>query len=126
MVIAGQGTVGLEILEQAPEVDDILVAIGGGGLISGIALTIKALRPSVCMIGIEPTGSPALYESVKAGHVVELTEITTCVPTMACAKTEPINLEIVRALWMKSSSSPTRTCGRPRAGCGSRWASPPT
>lgn len=96
VVIAGQGTVGLEILDQVPEVDDILVAIGGGGLISGIALTIKALRPSVRMIGIEPTGSPTLYESVKAGRVVELTEITTCVPTLACAKTEPINLEIVR------------------------------
>ncbi len=95
LVIVGQGTVGLEILDQAPEVDDILVAIGGGGLISGIALTIKALRPSVRMIGIEPIGSPTLYESVKAGRVVELPEITTCVPTMACAKTEPINLEIV-------------------------------
>ncbi len=95
-VIAGQGTVALEILEQAPEVDDLLVAIGGGGLISGIALTVKALRPSVCVIGIEPTGSPTLYESVKAGRVVELPEITTAVPTMACVKTEPINLEIVQ------------------------------
>ena len=96
LVIAGQGTVGLEILDQTPEVDDILVAIGGGGLISGIALTIKALRPTVRVIGIEPTGSPTLYESVRAGRVVELKEITTIVPTMACAKTEPINLEIVQ------------------------------
>ena len=96
VVIAGQGTVALEILDQVPEVDDILVAIGGGGLISGIALTAKALRPSIRIIGIEPTGSPTLYESVKAGRVVELPEITTCVPTMACAKTEPMNLEIVQ------------------------------
>ena len=96
LVIAGQGTAALEILEQAPEVDDILVAIGGGGLISGIALTIKVLRPSVRVIGIEPTGSPTLHESVKAGRVVELKEITTIVPTMACAKTEAINLEIVQ------------------------------
>src|SRR5574337_160396 len=96
VVIAGQGTVALEILEQAAEVEEILVAIGGGGLISGIALAIKALRPTVRVIGIEPTGSPTLYESVRAGRVVELPEITTCVPTMACAKTEPINLEIVR------------------------------
>lgn len=96
LVIAGQGTVALEILEQAPELDDILVAIGGGGLISGIALTAKALRPSVRVIGIEPTGSPTLYDSVKAGRVVELKKITTCVPTMACAKTEPINFEIVQ------------------------------
>ena len=96
LVIAGQGTVALEILEQAPEVDDILVAIGGGGLISGIALTVKALRPSVRIIGIEPIGSQTLSESVRAGHVVELPEITTCVPPLACAKTEPINLEIVQ------------------------------
>lgn len=96
VVIAGQGTVALEILEQAPEVDDLLVAIGGGGLISGIALTAKALRPSVRVIGIEPTGSPTLHESVKAGRVVELKAITTSVPTMACVKTEPINLEIVQ------------------------------
>lgn len=95
VVIAGQGTTALEILEQAPDVEEILVAIGGGGLISGISLAAKALRPSIRIIGIEPTGSPTLYESVKAGRVVELPEITTVVPTMACAKTEPINLEIV-------------------------------
>lgn len=96
VVIAGQGTTALEILEQEPEVDDLLVAIGGGGLIGGISLTAKGLRPSVRVIGIEPTGSPTLYESVKAGRVVELKEITTSVPTMACLKTEPINLEIVQ------------------------------
>lgn len=96
VVIAGQGTTALEILEQAPDVDEILVAIGGGGLIGGISLAIKALRPSVRVIGIEPVGSPTLYESVKAGRVVELREITTIVPTMACLKTEPINLELVR------------------------------
>ena len=96
LVIAGQGTVALEILEQAPEVDDILVAIGGGGLISGIALTVKALRPSVRIIGVEPIGSQTLLASVQAGRVVELPAITTCVPTLACAKTEPINLELVQ------------------------------
>ncbi len=96
LVIAGQGTTALEILEQAPEVDEILVAIGGGGLISGISLAAKALRPSIRIIGVEPIGSPTLYDCLKAGRVVELQRITTCVPTMACAKTEPINFEIVR------------------------------
>ena len=95
-VIAGQGTVALELLQQAPEVDDLLVAIGGGGLISGISLTAKTLRPSIRIIGVEPTGAPTLYESVKAGHVVELPAITTSVPTLAALKTEPINLEIVQ------------------------------
>lgn len=95
-VIAGQGTLALEILQQDPEVDDLLVAIGGGGLISGVSLTAKVLRPSVRVIGVEPTGAPTLYESLKAGRVVELPEITTAVPTLAALKTEPINLEIAQ------------------------------
>ena len=95
-VIAGQGTTALELLEQEPEVDDLLVAIGGGGLISGLALTVKARRPSVRIIGVEPTGAPTLFESVKAGRIVELPAITTCVPTLAAMKTEPINLAIVQ------------------------------
>lgn len=98
VVIAGQGTTALEILEQEPEVDDLLVAIGGGGLISGIAVGIKALRPTARIIGIEPTGAPTLHESVKAGRVVELPAITTRVATLAAMKTEAINLEIVRKL----------------------------
>jgi threonine dehydratase len=96
VVIAGQGTTALEILDQDPEVDDFLVAIGGGGLISGVALTAKALRPGTRIIGIEPVGAPTLFESVKAGRVIELSGITTCVPTLAALKTEPINLEIVQ------------------------------
>jgi len=96
LVIAGQGTIALEILEQAPEVEEILVAIGGGGLISGIGLAAKALSRAIRIVGIEPTGSPTLYESIRAGRVVELQAITTSVSTMACARTEPINFEIVR------------------------------
>ena len=96
VVIAGQGTTALEMLTQVPDVDDVLVAIGGGGLISGVALTVKALRPAARIIGIEPTGAPTLYESVKAGRVVELSGITTSVPTLAARKTEQINFEIVR------------------------------
>ncbi len=95
-VIAGQGTTALEILEQAPEVDDLLVAIGGGGLIAGVSLTARTLRPSIRVIGVEPTGAPTLTESVKAGRVVELREITTCVPTLAALKTEQVNLDIVQ------------------------------
>ncbi|MGE5851103.1 MAG: threonine ammonia-lyase [Candidatus Methylomirabilota bacterium] len=96
VVIAGQGTLGLEILDQTADVDELLVAIGGGGLISGISLTVKALRPSIRVVGVEPTGAPTLYESVRAGRVVELPGITTRVPTLSALKTEPINLEIVQ------------------------------
>jgi threonine dehydratase len=95
-VMAGQGTIALEILADAPDVDTLLIAIGGGGLISGIAVATKALRPEVRIIGVEPEGAPTLYESVKAGHVVELAAITTAVPTMAARRTEPVNLEIVQ------------------------------
>ncbi|HSA82494.1 MAG TPA: threonine/serine dehydratase [Geminicoccaceae bacterium] len=95
-VMAGQGTVALEILEDDPDIDTLLIAIGGGGLISGIAVAVKALKPGVRIIGVEPTGAPTLYESVRAGRVVELAAITTVVPTMAARKTEEVNLDLVQ------------------------------
>ena len=95
-VVAGQGTIGLEILDQLPDVETLLVAIGGGGLIAGIATAIKARKPSVRIIGIEPTGSPTLRASMTAGHVVRLPEVTTRVATMACGKTEDPVFAIVR------------------------------
>ena len=94
-VIAGQGTLGLEILEQAPELDTVLVAIGGGGLISGIALAVKAVRPKVKLIGIEPTGAPTLYESRKARKLVELARIDTAAGTLAPRMSAALNLEII-------------------------------
>ena len=60
--IAGQGTVGIEILEDLPEVQTVIVPIGGGGLISGIATAVKEIRPSICVIGVEPEGAPTLFE----------------------------------------------------------------
>jgi threonine dehydratase len=96
LVVAGQGTVALEILEQAPPFDTLLVAIGGGGLIAGIATAMKALKPEVRIIGIEPEGSPTLKASLDAGRVVRLEEVTTSVPTMACRQTDPRIFEIVR------------------------------
>lgn len=95
-VMAGQGTVALEILEQDRAIDTLLVAIGGGGLIAGIAVAAKALKPALRIIGVEPEGAPTLYESVRAGKVVELARITTIVPTMAARRTEPVNLELVQ------------------------------
>ncbi len=94
-VIAGQGTLGLELLEQAPDLDTVLVAIGGGGLISGVALALRALKPAIKVIGIEPTGAPTLYESVRAKRLVELKRIDTVAGTLAPRQTAVINLEIV-------------------------------
>ncbi len=95
LVIAGQGTLGLEILDDLPDIDAILIAIGGGGLISGMSTAIRARRPGVRIIGVEPTGSPTLKACLDAGRLVELPEVTSKVPTMTCRKTEAINFEIV-------------------------------
>lgn len=66
-VIAGQGTVGLEILEDVPDVDVVIVACGGGGLLSGVAAAVKALKPKVRVIGVEPEGSAVMSLSLQAG-----------------------------------------------------------
>ncbi|MFD6533018.1 threonine ammonia-lyase [Streptomyces sp. NPDC060184] len=71
-IIAGQGTVGLEILEQCPEVRTIVVGIGGGGLAAGIAVAVKALRPDVKIIGVQAAGAAAYPPSLDAGHPVAL------------------------------------------------------
>jgi threonine dehydratase len=71
-VIAGQGTCGLEILEEWPEVETILVPVGGGGLIAGIAAAVNALKPSVRVIGAEPAGAPKLARALQAGKPVKL------------------------------------------------------
>jgi len=95
-VVAGQGTVGLDILDDLPDLDAVLVAIGGGGLIAGVATAIKALRPSVRVIGIEPEGAPTLHASLAAGHVVTLPEITTSVATIAARRTDECILAIAQ------------------------------
>lgn len=95
-VMAGQGTVGLEILEQCAAVDTVLVSIGGGGLISGVATALKGSKPGVRVIGIEPSGAPTLKRSVEADRLVELEAITTDANSLAPRRSEQINLDIVR------------------------------
>ena len=95
-VVAGQGTLGIEILDELGDVETLIVAIGGGGLIAGIATAVKARQPSVRIIGVEPVGSPTLHRSLAAGRVVRLPEVTTRVATMACGMTEEPIFEIVR------------------------------
>ncbi len=96
LVVAGQGTLGLEILDDLPDIDAILIAIGGGGLIAGVATALRARRPGIKIIGIEPEGSPTLKACLEAGELVTLPRVTTKVPTMACARTDPRILELVR------------------------------
>lgn len=96
LVVAGQGTLGLEILEEVPEFDTILVAIGGGGLAAGLAAAIHARRPEVRVIGVEPEGSPTLRASLDAGRPVRLPAITSRVATMSCPETTPEVFAMVR------------------------------
>lgn len=96
LVVAGQGTVGLEILDDLPDCDTVLIAIGGGGLITGVATAMKAKNPNVRIIGIEPTGSPTMKASLDAGHVVSLDAVTTKVATMACRRTDDVLFAQVR------------------------------
>ena len=77
MVIAGQGTVGLEMLEDFPEVDTVIIPTSGGGLIGGIALAIKLQKPSVKIIAASMKRGPSMYESLKAGRPIDVTEEET-------------------------------------------------
>lgn len=76
-VIAGQGTVGLELIRQASEMDVVFVPVGGGGLIAGIATVLKRLRPEVKIVGVEPADADALYQSLAAGKRVQLSTVGT-------------------------------------------------
>jgi threonine dehydratase len=94
-VIAGQASVGLEILDQDPATDVVVVAIGGGGLASGVTLAIKAVKPACRVIGVEPTGAPTLFESLRAGRVVELPEVRTAANTLAPRCSHETNVAIL-------------------------------
>ena len=76
-VIAGQGTIGIEILEEMPDVDAVVCAIGGGGLISGVACAIKSLNPNIKIYGVQAEGAPSMYKSVKGGKAVHLDKVST-------------------------------------------------
>ena len=97
-VVAGQGTLALEILEQGEAPDAVLIAVGGGGLITGMATALKALSPKTLVIGIEPAGAPTLHASMQAGRVVELEKVSTRVATMACARTDDAVFKAARGL----------------------------
>jgi len=73
-IIAGHGTIGLELLEDLPEIGTAIVPLSGGGLISGVALALKSANPAIRVIGASPEVAPAMYQSLKAGHPVEIEE----------------------------------------------------
>ncbi len=94
-LIAGQGTVGLEIYEDWPEVDVAVVPIGGGGLISGISMALKTMNPRIRVIGVESSGAPGMKESVEAGHVVTLDRVDCIIDGLRVKRVGEHNREIV-------------------------------
>jgi len=95
-LIAGQGTLGLEIVRDWPEVDVIVVPIGGGGLISGVAMAVKAVKPSVKVIGVESSGAPGMHDSVKRGAVVTLDRVDCIIDGLRVKRVGETTFEVVR------------------------------
>lgn len=93
-VIAGQGTIALEILEQLPEAEQVVVPIGGGGLISGVAYAIKHLSPDCRVIGVQAEGAPSMAESVRMGRIVELPSVATIADGIAVKKPGSLTFEL--------------------------------
>jgi threonine dehydratase len=95
-VIAGQGTIGLEIVEDLPNVDTVIVPIGGGGLISGISLAIKSLRPATRMIGVEPERASSMYQSIQTGKITHLTDTRSIADGLATREPGVITYAITK------------------------------
>ncbi len=95
-IIAGQGTLGLEIIEQVPDVEAIVVPVGGGGLIAGVALAVKSLRPDVQIVGVEPAQAASLTAAVAAGHPIDVPVGSTLADGLAVGRIGDLPFEIVR------------------------------
>jgi threonine dehydratase len=96
-IIAGQGTCGLEILEQAPDVDLVVVPVGGGGLISGVAAAVKQSNPKVTVVGVEPAGAPKMSRSLAAGHPVTLESTSSIADGLMPVRPGDLTFEHVHA-----------------------------
>lgn len=94
-VIYGQGTIALEMLKEVPALDEILVPIGGGGLISGVALAAKALKPEIRIIGVEPEGAASMRGSLEYGQVRCLEHCSTCAEGVAVRKVGDTTFDLV-------------------------------
>lgn len=82
-IIAGQGTIGLELMDDLPDIDTVIVPLSGGGLLSGVALALKSIKPSIHTVGVTMDQGAAMVESLKAGHIVEVQEQPTLADALA-------------------------------------------
>ena len=96
LVVAGQGTVGLEVVEQVPDVDAIVCPLGGGGLVSGIAIAAKALRPGIRVFGVEPAGAAAMRASLDRGEPVRLESVDTIADGLTAPLAGDVTYPLVR------------------------------
>ena len=94
-VIAGQGTIALELAEQLPNLDAVIVPIGGGGLISGIAFTMKMINPSIKIYGVQANGAPSMHNSVRDGKIETLDKVSTIADGIAVKRPGDLTYEIV-------------------------------
>ncbi len=95
-VVAGQGTIALEILDRMPETEQIVVPLGGGGLVSGIAFAAKHLKPSLRIVAVQAEGSPLFHRCLTEGRLVSLDSVDTIADGMACKTAEPYLFEMIR------------------------------
>ena len=95
-VIAGQGTIGLELIEQLPNLDAVIVPIGGGGLISGVAYTVKTLCPHVKVYGVQAAGAPSMRNSLADGEIEELKNVSTIADGIAVKKPGSLTYELCK------------------------------
>jgi len=95
-LIAGQGTLGLEIVRDWPDVEVVVVPIGGGGLISGVSMAIKSIKPSVRIIGVESSGAPGMRDSVKTGSIVTLDQVDCIIDGLRVKRVGDTTFEVVR------------------------------
>ena len=96
--MAGNGTMAFEIIEDVPDVEAVLIPIGGGGLFAGVSLALRKLKRDVRIIGVEPTGSANMYSSRKEGASTNLDAVTTIADGLATMNTDPDVFEIINAV----------------------------
>jgi threonine dehydratase len=96
LVIAGQGTVGLEIMEDVPDATDVIASIGGGGMATGVAIAAKSIKPELKAWGVETVGADAMSKAIAAGEPVTLPAITSIAKTLGAPYVTQLTLDLVR------------------------------